>query len=108
MATAGDKLIPGIAQGVVYSPSQIQLQGVMIMSFERKITRRRALQIAGAAVAPMFIPARLLGDNAPSKQIVMGFIGVGWMGGDNLTAFLGQKDCKVVAIADVDQRHLNP
>jgi predicted dehydrogenase len=36
----------------------------------------------------------------------MGFIGVGWMGGDNLNAFLGQNDCRVVAIADVDSRHL--
>jgi predicted dehydrogenase len=76
------------------------------MKFERKITRRRALQIAGAMAAPMFIPSRLLGDDAPSKQIVMAFIGVGWMGGDNLTAFLNEKSCRVVAIADVDQRHL--
>ncbi len=79
------------------------------MKSERKMTRRRALQIAaGAAVlgGPMFIPSRLLGDEAPSKQIVMGFIGVGWMGGDNLTAFLAQRDCRVVAVADVDQRHL--
>lgn len=77
------------------------------MNSNRRITRRRALQIAAGAAVPMFIPARLLGDDAPSKQIVMGFIGVGWMGGDNLTAFLRQKDCQVVAIADVDKRHLN-
>jgi predicted dehydrogenase len=72
------------------------------------MTRRQALQIAlGAAVAaPAFIPARLLGDNAPSKQIVMGCIGVGWMGEGNLNSFLGQKDCRVVAIADVDEDHL--
>jgi predicted dehydrogenase len=76
------------------------------MNSSRKITRRRALQLAAGAAVPMVIPARLLGDDAPSKQIVMGFIGVGWMGGDNLTAFLSQKDCRVVAIADVDQRHL--
>jgi predicted dehydrogenase len=60
----------------------------------------------GAAAAPAFIPARLLGADAPSKQIVMGFIGVGWMGGDNLKAFLGQSDCRVTAIADVDESHL--
>jgi predicted dehydrogenase len=54
----------------------------------------------------MFIPARLLGDEAPSKQIVMGFIGVGWMGGDNLNSFLKQKDCRALAIADVDEDHL--
>jgi predicted dehydrogenase len=73
---------------------------------DRKITRRQALQVAAAATAPLFIPARLLGDDAPSKQIVMGFIGVGWMGEGNLNSFLGQRDCRVVAIADVDQEHL--
>ncbi|HEV2946635.1 MAG TPA: Gfo/Idh/MocA family oxidoreductase [Gemmataceae bacterium] len=78
------------------------------MKLEGKITRRRALQIAAGATVPMFIPTRLLGDDAPSKKITMGFIGVGWMGGDNLSAFLGQRDCRVVAIADVDQRHLHP
>jgi predicted dehydrogenase len=78
------------------------------MRLDRKITRRQALQIAaGAAAAPLFIPARLLGDEAPSKQIVMGFIGVGWMGGGNLDSFLSQRDCRVVAIADVDSRHLH-
>ena len=60
----------------------------------------------GAAAVPLFVPSRLLGDDAPSKQIVLGSIGVGWMGGDNLNAFLGQKDCRVVAIADVDESHL--
>src|SRR6266851_7356762 len=76
------------------------------MNSSRKITRRRALQVAAGAAVPIFIPARLLGDDAPSKQIVMGFIGVGWMGGDNLSAFLGRNECHVVAIADVDQGHL--
>jgi predicted dehydrogenase len=73
----------------------------------RTLTRRQALQAAAGALAvPAFLPARLLGADAPSKQITMGFIGVGWMGGDNLKAFLGQKDCRVLAIADVDAGHL--
>ncbi len=71
-----------------------------------KVTRRQAVRLALGAAAPVFIPARLLGDTAPSKQIVMGFIGVGWMGEGNLNTFLGQKDCRVVAIADVDEGHL--
>jgi len=71
------------------------------------LTRRQALQ-AGlvAAAAPAFIPARLLGADAPSKQIVMGCIGVGWQGEGNMNAFLGQTDCRIVAIADVDESHL--
>jgi predicted dehydrogenase len=77
------------------------------MANQPKITRRQALQAALAvAAAPAFIPSRLLGDDAPSKQIVLGCIGVGWMGGGNLDSFLGQKDCRVVAIADVDEDHL--
>jgi len=77
------------------------------MQPDRKISRRQALRIAaGAAAAPTFISARLLGAEAPSKQIVMGCIGVGWMGEGNLGAFLDQRDCRVVAIADVDENHL--
>jgi predicted dehydrogenase len=77
------------------------------MKADRRITRRQALRLAlGAAAIPTFIPGRLLGDEAPSKQIVMGFIGVGWQGGSNLKSFLDQKDCRVVAIADVDESHL--
>src|SRR5438309_9740554 len=76
------------------------------MKSQRKITRRRALQIAAGAAAPLFIPSRLLGKDSPSNRIVMGVIGVGWMGEGNLGSFLGQRDCKVVAIADVYQRHL--
>jgi predicted dehydrogenase len=71
------------------------------------MTRRQALGIAaGATAAPMFLPGRLFGIDAPSKHIVMGFIGVGWMGDGNLSAFLGQRDCRVVAVADVDDSHL--
>ncbi|HZY87622.1 MAG TPA: hypothetical protein VFE78_22475, partial [Gemmataceae bacterium] len=77
------------------------------MHADRKITRRQALKFtAGALAVPAFIPARLLGADAPSKQITMGCIGVGWQGEGNMNAFLGQKDCRVVAIADVDAGHL--
>ncbi|GMU21873.1 MAG: dehydrogenase [Phycisphaerae bacterium] len=80
------------------------------MAQERKtqITRRQALRTAAAAVAvPAFIPARLLGADAPSNKIHIGMIGVGWMGGANMDAFLGIKECRVVAIADLDKSHLD-
>src|SRR5438128_1150511 len=76
------------------------------MKSQQRITRRQALQITAGAAAPLFIPSQLLGKDSPSNQIVMGFIGVGWMGEGNLGSFLGQRDCRVVAIADVDSRHL--
>jgi predicted dehydrogenase len=75
------------------------------MKAGQRITRRQVLETAATAAVPMFIPARLFGADAPSKQIVMGFIGMGWQGGSNLGSFLGQKDCRVVAIADVDESH---
>jgi predicted dehydrogenase len=78
------------------------------MNSDRKVTRRTALQLgAAAAAAPLFIPSRLLGDKSPSNQIVLGSIGVGWMGGGNLNDFLNHRDCRVVAIADVDASHLH-
>ncbi len=77
------------------------------MTRARTITRRQALGAAAAAAAPLFIPARLLGDDAPSKKITMGCIGIGWMGEGNLGVFLGQRDCRVVAVADVDDDHLH-
>lgn len=70
-------------------------------------SRREVLRLVGAAVSvPAVVPARVLGAEAPSKQVTMGFIGVGWMGESNLEAFLREKDCRVLAIADVDARHL--
>lgn len=80
---------------------------VMRRNRESTLTRRQALRIAGAAIAaPAFIPSRLLGADAPSKKIHIGMIGVGWMGGENLNAFLRVNDCRVVAIADVEENHL--
>jgi Predicted dehydrogenases and related proteins len=77
------------------------------MQPDRKISRRRALKLGVAAsTLPALMPVRLFGDDAPSRQITMGFIGVGWQGGNNLVEFLKLKDCKVLAIADVDQSHL--
>ncbi|MDP3072739.1 MAG: Gfo/Idh/MocA family oxidoreductase [Opitutaceae bacterium] len=70
-------------------------------------TRRRFLQsgLAGvfaAAIAPRFLPARLLGQGAPSKRVTLGFIGLGAHGlGVNLRSFLQEDDCVALAICDV-------
>lgn len=54
-----------------------------------------------ASVAPLVIPSRLLGATAPSNQITMGFIGVGFHGRRvNLTSFLSEPDCRVLAVCD--------
>lgn len=62
-----------------------------------------------AGVAPLVIPARLLGQNSPSNQITLGFIGVGFHGRKvNLTSFLSEPDCRVLAICDAyfDRRQI--
>ena len=65
------------------------------------LTRRQSLGIAAAAAVPYFVPARLLGKDAPSGQIALGFIGVGGHGhGYNLKTFLHQKGCRAVAVCD--------
>jgi predicted dehydrogenase len=55
-----------------------------------------------AGAAPMFIPARLLGQHAPSKRITLGCIGMGSQGTRaNLRAFLNEDGAKVLAVCDV-------
>ena len=72
-----------------------------------KPTRRESIGIGagvvGAAIGfPTFVPSRVLGKDAPSNRITMGFIGVGGHGlGYNLNHFLKHKDQQVLAVCDV-------
>ncbi len=71
------------------------------------ISRRRALQLgAGWVAVPWFVPARLLGEEAPSKKITLGLIGIGWMGESNMNGFLRESDCRILACCDLDEEHL--
>jgi predicted dehydrogenase len=76
------------------------------MSPTFKITRRSALKTAAAVSVPLVLPGRLFGADAPSKKVTMASIGIGWQGGSNLANFLGNGDCRVLAVADVDSNHL--
>ena len=78
------------------------------MNNARNNTDRRSVLklLAASTAAPMFLPSRMFGQDAPSNKITIGCIGVGWQGGSNLNSFLGQDDCRVVAICDVDESHL--
>ncbi|NOY81995.1 MAG: Gfo/Idh/MocA family oxidoreductase [Kiritimatiellaeota bacterium] len=66
--------------------------------------------LAGAALGfPTIVPAAALGKAgrpAPSNRIVMGVVGVGLQGMDNLRSFLGFRQVQMVAVCDVDARHL--
>ncbi|MEI6675996.1 MAG: Gfo/Idh/MocA family oxidoreductase [Verrucomicrobiota bacterium] len=70
-------------------------------------TRRHFLKTAALAIGmPTIIPASALGKNgavAPSNRIVMGAIGIGPRGREDLAAFLKQPDVQFVAIADVQE-----
>lgn len=55
-----------------------------------------------AFAAPMILPSRLFGDDAPGRKITLGCIGVGTHGtGVNLKTFLAQPDARVLAVCDV-------
>ncbi len=77
------------------------------MNQSPKTDRRSVLKLlAASTAAPFIVPSRLLGAEAPSNQITVGCIGVGWQGGANLDSLLALADCRVVAICDVDEKHL--
>ena len=57
--------------------------------------------VIAAAVAPQFIPSRVLGqETAPGRTIRLGHIGVGGQGTSLLQNFLAVKGATSVAIAD--------
>jgi predicted dehydrogenase len=74
------------------------------------MNRRRFLATTGMAVAaPMILSAAPKGKGKrvpPSERITMGIVGWGMMGPGNTAAFLGNKDCQVVAACDLDKNHL--
>lgn len=74
-----------------------------------RATRRAFLRTGAAALGglsvPTFVSARALGlEDAPpaSDRIVMGAIGTGGRGQNNLRTFLSQPDVQVIAVCDVD------
>ena len=76
----------------------------------KPFSRRKFLGAAAASTLalPYFIPSRVLGKNAPSKQITVGFIGTGEHGlGWNLKKYyLELPAARVLMVCDVDGRHL--
>lgn len=79
-------------------------------SSRSQVSRRRFLKGAAGAsaaafTAPYFVPASALGkagNVAPSERIVMGCIGTGGRGTNNMNTFMKQNDVQVVAVCDVD------
>ena len=65
-------------------------------------SRRKFLKTAAATavVAPNIISSQAWA-NKPSETINLGFIGIGKQSGGHLGFFLGQKDCRVLGLAEV-------
>ncbi|HWI55964.1 MAG TPA: Gfo/Idh/MocA family oxidoreductase [Bacillota bacterium] len=68
------------------------------------LSRRQFLRAGTVAVAaPYLVPASVLGADAPSKKLTVGFIGVGDHGtGWNLPPYLRHPEAKVLMVCDVD------
>lgn len=77
----------------------------------RQLSRRTFLQSAvGLVAAPYFIPSTVLGKDggvAPSNRITMAQIGLGGQGSYHLNVQSKRKDIQIVALCDVDRRHLD-
>ena len=73
------------------------------------VTRRgfvRAMGVAaGAAAFPTIIPAKVLGQEAPSKVLTVACVGVGGMGLSHVAQMVDRKTVRIVAVADVDAYH---
>ncbi|TWT99469.1 1,5-anhydro-D-fructose reductase [Botrimarina colliarenosi] len=70
------------------------------------LTRRgflRTSATAAAVAAPYFVPSSVFGETAPSNRITVAFIGTGNQGFLDLTLFMAQPDCQVVAVCDVNK-----
>src|SRR5687767_2625345 len=69
----------------------------------RRTFLQRSLVLGGAAIAPMIVPAHVLGRGgvAPSNRIVLGGIGIGPRGRQVLAPMMAEQDVQFVAICDV-------
>ena len=79
------------------------------MNSSHSFTRRSFLKTAIiAGSAPLILRSSLFGeDAAPSKQITLGFIGIGAQGKGLLGACLPRADFRVLAVSDVDSTRRN-
>ena len=79
------------------------------MNISRSLTRRSFLKSALiAGTAPLILRSGLFAaDTAPSRQITLGFIGVGKQGSGLLHACLPRADVRVLAVSDVDTTRRN-
>jgi len=70
-----------------------------------RLTRREFLKAGGVTAAaigfPYVVPSSVFGANAPSKRIVLGCIGMGGMGTNDMRELMQFDDVQVAAVCDV-------
>ncbi len=71
----------------------------------RKLSRRSFLKTSGALAlaAPAIVPSYVLGKDAPSAKITIGFIGTGNNGTNWIRRFVKDERMRVVAVCDVNK-----
>ena len=75
------------------------------MNLSRRTFLRGSAATASAALFNI-VPARVLGQNAPSNRIAMAMIGVGGMGRGNMGSFLDIEDVTVRIVCDVNMKKM--
>ena len=81
------------------------------MPAKRNVSRRGFIAAtASTLAAPYVIPASALGKDGtapPSERVTIGTIGTGGMGNSNMRRFARHPDAQLVAVCDVDKKHLH-
>jgi predicted dehydrogenase len=78
-------------------------------SVNRRVFLKRSAGVAALGVGfPAIVPSSVLGRSSilPSDRITVGCVGMGGMGMGDMRTFLAEPDARVVAVCDVDARHL--
>ena len=66
-------------------------------------TRRKFLASSAALAFPAIVPSSVLGKDAPSNKMTIGFIGTGNNGTEWMTRFLEDERVRVVSVCDVNR-----
>jgi predicted dehydrogenase len=77
---------------------------MLTSQFTRREFTRTTLAAGTASVATALCDARVYGAN---DRVRVGFIGLGNRGDQVLSAFLGHKDCEIVAICDIHSPYMD-
>ncbi len=78
----------------------------MMKNMNRRDFLRAAAGTAAVAAFPYVVPSSVLGADAPSNRITLGFIGCGKQSQHLMRSFLGSPGTQVVAACDVDKLKL--